>query len=156
MAYKRNANGLASLRNLTYRLRKFRAILDEELFDAVHIYNDEITNLVREQLWNGIDGFGQYIEPPYAPRTIKNKQKKGQPTDRVTLKDTGTFYRSFEVNTENRDGFSVVSTDPKINKLREKYGYSILRLTRDSFNYAIRQYIRPYLQQRLKEKIFEK
>ena len=33
----------------------------------------------------------------YTPFTVKEKRKKGQPTDRPTLKDTGGFYMSFRV-----------------------------------------------------------
>lgn len=33
----------------------------------------------------------------YSPVTIEIKRSKGQPIDRVTLKDTGDFYQSFQV-----------------------------------------------------------
>lgn len=33
----------------------------------------------------------------YSPFTVEEKKKKGQPTDRITLKDTGDFYATFKV-----------------------------------------------------------
>lgn len=38
---------------------------------------------------------GSYV---YSPATINIKSEKGQPTDRVTLEDTGELYESFNTN----------------------------------------------------------
>ncbi len=51
----------------------------------------------QEQMYQGITSKGIDIKPTYAASTIKIKRKKGQPTDRVTLFDTGDFYNSLEV-----------------------------------------------------------
>ena len=53
---------------------------------------------------------------PYAPLTIEIKTMKGQPTDRVTLKDTGDFYESFFISADN-EGFFIDATDWKRNEL---------------------------------------
>jgi len=45
----------------------------------------------QEQMYQGITSKGIDIKPAYANSTIKIKRKKGQPTDRVTLFDTGGF-----------------------------------------------------------------
>src|SRR5574344_1599685 len=79
----------ASIRNLVYRLRKFKPVLESALKEEVENYADFLTDAVRIQLDMGLDGYYDKIEPPYAPRTVKNKIRKGQPTDRVTLRDTG-------------------------------------------------------------------
>lgn len=52
------------------------------------------------QLFRGFDANAQLLDDiggPYTAYTIRQKQKKGDPYDRVTLKDTGDFYRSFKV-----------------------------------------------------------
>lgn len=51
----------------------------------------------QEQMYQGITSKGIDIKPAYADSTIKIKRKKLQPTDRVTLFDTGAFYNSLEI-----------------------------------------------------------
>ena len=89
---------------------------------------------------------------PYTARTIQIKQRKGQPYDRVTLRDTGEFYSSLHVEFDD-DGFYVTSTDDKAKYLLARYGKTIFRLTNQNFTELLRNYIRPELQQKLKEKI---
>ena len=49
-----------------------------------------------DQLYDrGIDSDGKTLGD-YSPYTIIQKEKKGQPTDRVTLFDEGDLYRSFK------------------------------------------------------------
>src|SRR5574344_2026493 len=93
----------ASIRNLVYRLRKFKDILSEELKDEIMKHEDVIVQMVaRDQLYEqGVEGRGISIMDyqPYTARTIKIKQKKGQPYDRVTLRDTGEFHSRSEEHT---------------------------------------------------------
>lgn len=44
--------------------------------------------------------FGAIVPNVYSIRTMIIKDEKGQPTDRVTLKDTGDFHESFSLKTE--------------------------------------------------------
>jgi len=94
----------------------------------------EYTDLQREQMFSGILSDGKEIQrigakyKGYSPRTIREKQKKGQPTDRITLKDTGDFY--FEIFADPRsDGIVVGSADSKSEKLQEDYGENIFGLS---------------------------
>lgn len=81
-----------------------------------------------EQLFNqGQDATGQPIQPPYRPFTIMVKRQKGQPTDRVTLRDTGAFHRSFRVDWQP-DEFRINATDGKTGKLTQAYGPEIFGL----------------------------
>lgn len=48
------------------------------------------------QLFSGIDSEGNELGE-YAESTKKRKQRKGQPFDRVTLKDSGAYYDSFKI-----------------------------------------------------------
>lgn len=84
-----------------------------------------------DQLMTGIRGDGRKIEPPYTPFTQSIKREKGQPTDRVTLKDTGDFHESIF---SDDDRFPVLFDfrDWKRNKLFEKYGEEISELTKES------------------------
>lgn len=142
----------ASIRNLTYRLRKFKPVLEQYLKEEVERYSYILTDCIRIQLDLGTDGNMRMIQPPYVPRTIQKKIKKGQPTDRVTLKDTGEFYNSLYVEFDN-DGFRVLSNDEKSKYLIAKYGGPILRIYNEDLTRFLRYYIRPALTERMKEYI---
>ena len=146
----------ASIRNLVYKLRRFKDILDEELRDEIMKHEDIIVQMVaQEQLYEkGIEGRGIEIMSyqPYTARTIKIKQKKGQPYDRVTLKDTGEFYNSLHVEFDD-EGFYVTSTDDKAKYLLARYGKTIFRLTNENFSELLRNYMRPSLKEKLKERL---
>jgi len=43
----------------------------------------------------------------YSPFTVIIKGKKGQPTDRVTLKDTGGFYKTFDTKTGDSEFVNI-------------------------------------------------
>lgn len=140
----------ASIKNLVYRLRKFKPVLEDALKEEIERYQDFITDSIRIQLDMGIDGYYDEIRPPYAPRTIKRKIKKGQPTDRVTLKDTGKFYDSLYLEFDE-SGFRILSNDEKAKYLIAKYGSPILRVDNENFNRFLWFYIRPALAERMKD-----
>ena len=48
----------------------------------------------------------------YSGFTITEKQKSGQPTDKVTLFDTGEFHKSFKVDSDKK-GFVIKGEDEK-------------------------------------------
>lgn len=146
----------ASIRNLTYRLRKFDEILAESLEEIIVSLEDVITQLVsEEQLYKqGINGKGVKIMDyaPYAYSTTRNKRRKGQPTNRVTLRDTGDFHKSFFV-VFDEGGFYITAADKKLKALEAKYGEAIFRLTNENLTYLLRNYVRPALAERLKNKL---
>lgn len=154
MAATKYYNG--SIRNLVYRLRKFKDILDQELKNEILKHEKVIVDMIaEEQLYEqGIEGRGIKIMSyqPYRPRTIKKKLKKGQPTDRVTLRDTGEFHASLHVEFDE-SGFYVTSTDDKAKYLLDRYGKTIFRLSNENLNILLRDYIRPELYSKLKEYI---
>lgn len=145
-----------TVRNLVYRLRKFKSILDQELKDEILRHEDIIVEMItQDQLYElGIEGRGTEIISymPYRPRTIKKKIKKGQPTNRVTLKDTGSFYASLHVEFDD-EGFYVTSTQDKAKFLIKKYGKTIFRLTDNNLKILLDKYIRPSLREKMKEYI---
>lgn len=86
---------LNDLRNTVETLQKS---INSSIQESINNNKDEIKFLqTQEQLFLGKNSKGIDIKPAYANSTIKIKRKKGLPTDRVTLFDTGDFYRSLEI-----------------------------------------------------------
>lgn len=149
----------ASIRNLEYRLRRFKDQLPETLEDIVYEVEDVIVSAVaNDQLYRrGITGKGVKIASyaPYAESTVRIKKILGQPTTRVTLRDTGDFHKNMFVvfSDEYPGGFYITSSDKKTEKLVEKYGPEIFRLTDANFTRILRVHIKRRLQKRLKKKL---
>lgn len=143
----------------------------ERLTNDVKNYNDFLTNgqFMREVLkatenkilsWNadtqlyeqGVNALGVSIDSykPYTDLTIEIKKEKGQPYDRVTLRDTGDFEWSFYLQIDD-DRFFIYSKDEKTEKLVKKYGKNIFGLTPEHTTELIWSYIYPYLLKRTKE-----
>ncbi len=143
----------ATIRNLTYRLRAFKEALPFLLGDIVKAKEDVIVAAIaNEQLFRrGITGKGVKIMDfaPYKPSTIKAKKRKGQPTTRVTLRDTRAFHNAMYV-VFDEEGFYITSSDTKTAALKAKYGDDIFRLTDENFNRVLRSHIRRELVKRLK------
>ena len=116
-------------------------------------YEAEIIDLNTEQLFTGLDANKQAITPSYRPLTITIKRQKGQPTNRVTLKDTGDIYDGFEVRFD-KEYFAIFSNDDKAEKIERKYGKDIFGLDQDAM-FEIAQNIKPDLQKAFRKQIFE-
>jgi len=86
-------------------------------------YEDE----QREQLFAGLNRLDEPITPTYAPRTVQIKKKKGQPFDRVTIRDKGDWYTGIKLEV-NGESLIVESSDIKNRDLQKKYGGVILGL----------------------------
>lgn len=146
----------ATLRNLEYRLRAFKDNLPMYLEDIIRDKEDVIVSAIADdQLYRrGINGRGEKIMSymPYTAKTIQNKKRKGQPTTRVTLRDTGAFHKSMFVVFDS-EGFYITASDEKTQDLVEKYGEEIFRLTDKNFTRIIRSHIRKELVKRLKRAI---
>ena len=65
----------------------------------------------------------------YSPYTKEIKLAKGQPIDRVTLKDTGDFYATFKVNVFANGDFEIVADPIKDDtNLFQEWGKEIVGL----------------------------
>lgn len=84
---------------------------------------------------------------PYTQVTVAIKHDKGQPVDRVTLRDTGAFEKSFFIHADDKAIF-IAAKDKKAKKLQKKYG-AIFGLTNENKNKLIWEKIYPYLMQQL-------
>lgn len=91
----------------------------------------------REQLYEGEKADNTEITPSYTPYTVAVKQMKGQPTDRVTLRDTGSFYQGLYVTIQG-DKVVTDSLDSKTQKLEDKYGTAIFGLN-DKYGFEVMQ-----------------
>jgi len=76
----------------------------------------------------------------YSPFTVQEKQRKGQPTNRITLKDTGDFYRSFNV-VPFKGGFRIEADTIKDGEdLQESWGQNIVGLSPQNLEIIINFY----------------
>jgi hypothetical protein len=115
-------------------LRKVRTSLNLEKIVRHVMHKEKIGDYIVElntkyQLWLGLRSDGMDITPPYRPATRRIKQIEGQPYDRVTLKDTGAYYRSFRVTLMPSGDIEVEATDMKALDLERKYGDKLEGLT---------------------------
>jgi hypothetical protein len=132
-------------------LRRFENLdTDKIIRETMEQAEESIADKNAEQMFTGVRADNSDILPSYKDITIEIKQSKGQPVDRVTLRDTGAFYTGIrvEVKGDNVDHFS---TDPKQEKLRKKYGEKIFGLNTQFKGEVIREDIQPVLKQRLEE-----
>ena len=109
-----------------------------------------------EQLFEqGINRLGVDIMDyrPYTPLTIAIKEEKGQPTNRVTLRDEGDFESSFFLEVGDKQ-FEIKASDFKTEDLIKKYGRQILGLTNENIAKLIWQYIYPDLLTKAKKTIY--
>lgn len=109
--------------------------------DNEHIILDMNTE---EQLYEkGIDSKGASLGE-YSPVTIAIKRRKGQPTARVTLRDSQDFHRSFYIE-YRADGFEIKASNSKTDELMDIYGDEIIGLTDENMKDLKDNYIKPEL-----------
>lgn len=117
------------------RVNTLASTLQNEVPDIINRTKETVADIQATQLSTGTRSDGTRTTPDYRPLTIELKQ--GQPglagvTDRVTLYNTGEFYRGLTVMNIDGVKFEITSRDPKTAKLEEKYGEKILGLNRDN------------------------
>lgn len=133
------------LDDLLFKVRNFNNQLErgELIADILQDNETEIVEMNSEdQLYEkGVTATGVSIESfaPYSNYTIEIKQMKGQPTDRVTLRDTGDFHNAFYLEID-KDKFEIWSHDWKARTLVDLYGWDIFGLTPDNIK-DLEQYI---------------
>lgn len=90
---------------------------------------------------------------PYSEVTIEIKQQKGQPVNRVTLRDEGDFHASFALKIDNEQ-FEVVANDWKVKDLTLYYGDEILGLTDDNISVVANEWVYPGLMEKAKQILY--
>ena len=136
--------------NLINRLTNYRDNINSYMEDITRSIEDEIKELnVHQQYDLGQDRYGSEIRPEYAESTIRYKRRKGQPTDRVTLQDTGQYHDTFKIRYED-EGFELYANDWKAGFLDKKYGKEIYGLQDEAARELADQVYQPRMIQKLK------
>ena len=105
--------------------------LRDQIIPIIKETEDVLISLNQDQLYYlGTEKDGTLLQP-YRPYTIQLKEIKGQPTDRTTLFDTGSFYEGFTIRTDG-NLITFDSKDDKTQKLEAKYGNQIFGLTKEN------------------------
>lgn len=153
--------GLNSIEQLQKRVETFDMNLNNGVY-VRDIIDDGMTTAfiidanAEEQLYmQGVNRLGVDIMDymPYTPLTIAIKEEKGQPTNRVTLRDEGDFESSFFLEVGEKQ-FEIKAGDFKTDDLIKKYGRQILGLTNENIAILIWQYIYPDLLAKAKNIIY--
>lgn len=132
------------------RLRSFERDIYKVIGETFREEQDIVIDLnTEDQLFErGIDSNDESLGR-YSPTTIFLKKLEGQPTDRVTLKDTGSFYEGWFIRVE-RDRVIFSSRDSKTNELVDRYGADIFGLTEENLEDFAINYILPKLIERFR------
>jgi len=141
--------GLKEYRNkLKNVIDDFDSITDKVLDDNKQAYADENTRVLFNE---GVDSQGNKL-PEYSETTKRIKAKKGQPTNRMTLKDTGDFHKGFFARISSGK-MTISSKDDKTNELTERYGQDIFGLQADDRRLVSREMVLPELIKELKQRL---
>lgn len=134
------------------RLEDYKKSINTYLEAATIDAEDTIIDMNIGQMYDsGEDRTGKKITPEYAPETVRIKREKGQPTNRVTLRDTFDFQKSIWVQ-YYPDSFEIKASDWKTEKLTEKYGDEILGLQDEMVVYLCQNFYLPRMIKELKNK----
>lgn len=120
-----------------------RAIQDNEQF---------IISLNTLQMDRGLRSDNSVITPSYEILTVKLKKAKNQPYDRVTLRDSGKFYKSLYI--EYHSDHIRISTDETeryFKGLRPKYGKDIYGLTPEDIKLVAQRFVAPRIKKYFKD-----
>ena len=150
---------LVRLRN---KVKKIIALNETKIIQQIFM-STELQEMIiyfntTDQLFlKGEDSLGRKLEDiggGYSFYTISVKLEKGQPTDRVTLKDTGDFHGSFRVEVPRGADYIVIVADPyKEGKdITEEWGGHIIGLNPENLG-KIREYVNEKLVNIYREKI---
>ena len=97
------------LNDFNVTVERLRTSINESIRTSVDNNKTVIKTMqTEEQMYQGINASGNAISPDYADSTINYKKRNLQPYDRVTLKDSGDFYDSIEIEARTDD--FVIST----------------------------------------------
>lgn len=152
------AKGLEALDSLIRRVEVvLQVVQDNTLISDIVARNESriVALNTEDQLEKrGVNSLGISISSyaPYAPKTVYLKRKKGQPWDRVTLRDTGRFHSTFQLKID-QSGFSIISDDKLSAELSSKYGPQIFGLTPENVGNLAKSIILPELLEEINKRL---
>ena len=125
----------------------------EVIKSIVEDNSNEIIDLnTEDQLFDrGIGSDGESLGV-YSNPYKKLKKAIGQPSDRVTLRLEGDFYKSFEVIIGDKQ-FRINATDKKTKWLINRYGEKVFGLTKDNLSLFREVVVKPELLQEIRKEI---
>lgn len=139
--------------NLIEKLNRFNDNINTYMEAGTIEAEDTIIEMNISQLYDdGENRDGKKITPGYTAETIAIKKKKGQPTNRVTLRDTFEWQSSIWVQ-YLPDGFEIKASDWKTERLVQKYGDEILGLQDGMVKYLCQNFYIPRLIKELKKEL---
>ena len=138
--------------NLKQSIEEIEQSINRSCKQAFNQNEKKVLDLNRKQMFEGTKSDDTLILPPYADSTVKLKIKKLQPYDRVTLKDTGSFYDNLflEVN-EDEVKFKILSVLQYPVYLLGRYSLSILGLNTTNKTTFLNENILPILKQNIND-----
>lgn len=149
------AKGLTAIEDKLKALTEFQTNSAKYAIDALMSVDYVVVDMVfEEQLYT--QGVNRNNVPimdyqPYSPATEWYKQQKRQPYDRVTLRDSGDFHSGGQLERLDDLRAEIISTDSKSEFLQDKYGKEILGLIPDNMTEIRQEYVKPFLQDKIKE-----
>ncbi|WP_315823005.1 hypothetical protein [Paraflavitalea speifideaquila] len=102
-------------------------LLIEETFDETA---EQFADFNAEQMYAGELNDGKRIKPPYRPSTVSIKKKKGQPTDRVTLRDKGDYHEGLTASRTGQE-YEISSPVSYAEYIEKKYTLEIYSLNEE-------------------------
>lgn len=127
---------------------EFFAVLRDTINDFGFVVKDFIIN--KQLFREGIDSTGEKM-PGYKRITIRYKLAKGDPADRRTLRDSGEFYESININAFE-DRFEVSSDVPQAKWIIYHHSEKVLGLTKENINEFLKNYYLPKLKNYVKDR----
>lgn len=116
-------------------------------------------NIAEDQLFQkGQDGDGEPLKDKktgrlgYTRTTIRIKLSKGQPVDRITLRDEKKFHPSIMIDAFD-DRFEVSSNVTHAKFLIARYGENILKPSRENMTNFMTNYFIPNIKNTINDKI---
>ena len=123
---------IMTISELTRLINAEVANIEQIQADILNELEDDIIEMQKERLEQGLFVSGYPIYPFYSDWTVMEKEYKGQPSDRVTLKDTGDFYSGIYA-AQFGDEILISSHDDKTPELEEKYSENLFGITNSDF-----------------------
>jgi phage gpG-like protein len=114
--------------------------------DAVLIFEQ-----TEEQFNRGEDANGMQFVPSYADSTIAYKKRKGQPTNRVTLKDEGDLYQSIQIEANSTQAIISAEIDYFFPLVSHYENNQILGIQPKAMRSFLIQYMYPILEKNWKD-----
>lgn len=139
---------------------KLEDIIYDELKNVIQQFGFVLEeNIAEDQLFKkGQDGDGEPLKDQktgrlgYTRTTIRIKISKGQPVDRITLRDERKFHPSITIDAFD-DRFEVSSNVTHAKFLISRYGENILKPSRENMTNFMTNYFIPNIKKRIDDEI---